>query len=594
MKRKWTVALAAALITVATCAVALAAAGRAGMLDFISRYSNSYIPEDAAAYVQTDVATVEQEGVVVSVRESYYDGRTLRLTVDITPRNEKMLLVGVDSCVDDSWQDMITMDHTGMDAGDTRAVLDAYHQGGYDQMFRTNVFTEEAEQGRGGGSLDFVLDPEDGTMTYYLEQQFEENKPEREVVLHVSLTPYDDPEAGEESLNENKRVTATQRMTLTAATLAAGGQAADGIVANTYVSVGPVDYESIGVRVDRVLIEVMPQEIYYTIDGTVTDRELYEKTDDGLFFEFIDPNSTAEAYWEQRLMEGLSAGSGMSPLDGDLDTAVHYQQTGTLGRNELHDAYTLRAYECWEKQRFDTHEIVMRPATQADVEPLVTVNEAGGSGGLYAAPASQAGVTIESFRGQVKNLPVLDESQIQNAAQDIAQESRADAGECAMYLMEAAYDGQNFVALVRLDMQQEKTLVVPRENDSSETCLYPPTTTSAQVATGDPADAGMTIEQYARANGYDQIAGVSLFGIYNKDFFIPTMIESYDLAASQKIVDGEVYALFMLHFDDVQQTRAIQMEAESILWKDGQYPPKWKYAGLDFEITAKGGKFELQ
>ncbi|MDO5300658.1 MAG: hypothetical protein Q4F18_14615, partial [Clostridia bacterium] len=30
MKRKWTVALAAALIIVATCAVALAAAGRAG------------------------------------------------------------------------------------------------------------------------------------------------------------------------------------------------------------------------------------------------------------------------------------------------------------------------------------------------------------------------------------------------------------------------------------------------------------------------------------------------------------------------------------------------------------------------------------
>ena len=47
MGRKWTVALAAALLAVLLCAVALAAVGRWGMLDFIGRYQNTYIPQDA-------------------------------------------------------------------------------------------------------------------------------------------------------------------------------------------------------------------------------------------------------------------------------------------------------------------------------------------------------------------------------------------------------------------------------------------------------------------------------------------------------------------------------------------------------------------
>ena len=41
---------------------------------------------------------------------------------------------------------------------------------------------------------------------------------------------------------------------------------------------------------------------------------------------------------------------------------THYRQTGTLSLDEKADCYTLRAYECWEKRRFDTHEIRMKKA----------------------------------------------------------------------------------------------------------------------------------------------------------------------------------------------------------------------------------------
>ena len=47
VKRKWTVALAAALLAVLLCAVALAAVGRWWMLDYIGRYQKTDIPQDA-------------------------------------------------------------------------------------------------------------------------------------------------------------------------------------------------------------------------------------------------------------------------------------------------------------------------------------------------------------------------------------------------------------------------------------------------------------------------------------------------------------------------------------------------------------------
>lgn len=371
MKRKISVALVVALVAVAVCAVALAAANRAGMLDFIGRYANAYIPEDAASYVQNDVATIEEDGVVINVRESYYDGRTLRFTVDVTPKNGKMLLVGVDSMVTDPWQGLISLTYDQMDQSDTRTILDAYAQGGYTSMWNVNVWTVDETLGEtADGSCDFVLDAQDGTLTYFVQRTYSTDLAERDIELSVTMTPYDDPVEGEETLNRDRRVTGTQTLHVAAAQIA-GDTAEGNLLADTYVNTEPVEYESIGVRVDCLLITVKPQEIYYTIEYTVIDRALYQKTDAGLFFEFIDPDSTAAEYWEQRLPEGLSGMGSATPVDSDdPETAVHYRQDGTLARNELHDTYTLRAYECWEKQRFDTHEIAMRQAEEADTQPL--------------------------------------------------------------------------------------------------------------------------------------------------------------------------------------------------------------------------------
>lgn len=113
-------------------------------------------------------------------------------------------------------------------------------------------------------------------------------------------------------------------------------------------------------RIDKVTMMIKPLEIYYTIDYTVTNREKFAALDGGLDFEIIDPNSGAAEYWEQRLKDGPSGAGSSGPTDGgDWDTAVTWQQEGTLALSEWAQSYTLRAYSAWEKTRYDTHTIRM-------------------------------------------------------------------------------------------------------------------------------------------------------------------------------------------------------------------------------------------
>lgn len=63
-KKKASFVLAAALVCVMLTAVALAAANRAGMLDFIRRYPNAELPNNAADYVHPADAGGKDRGAV--------------------------------------------------------------------------------------------------------------------------------------------------------------------------------------------------------------------------------------------------------------------------------------------------------------------------------------------------------------------------------------------------------------------------------------------------------------------------------------------------------------------------------------------------
>lgn len=339
MKRKFSAALAFALVGVLVVAVALAVANRKGVLDFLS-YSEATLPENAGDYVQTDIASDERDGLHAAVREVVYDGHRLWATVDINMDGEKPLLTGLDYGLDDeekwAWlrhDESETDDRTILDVYKAENYTDAYYivASVYDENDDKNTYCEAHLQ-------------DDGTLTFYESLVFEQEKAEREITVSVRAFKYEEKDG---RMNVNQKPMAELKFRFTAKTSA--------VEEETSVSVEPVEYESIGVRVDRVTVTTKPLEMDYAIEYTVVDAEKFAQTDDGLWFEFIDPNSTETEPYAQRLKDGFSRRGEVTPMD---DT--HYRQTGTLSLDEKADCYTLRAYECWEKQRFDTHEIRMK------------------------------------------------------------------------------------------------------------------------------------------------------------------------------------------------------------------------------------------
>ena len=337
MKRKFSAALAFALVGVLVVAVALAVANRKGVLDFLS-YSEATLPENAADYVQTDVAAGEQDGLHAVVREVVYDGHRLWATVDINMDGEKPLLTGLDYGLDEEKWAWLRHDESETD---DRTILDVYKAENYTDAYYivASVYDESDDQNT---SCEAHLQ-DDGTLTFYESISFEQAKAEREITVSVRAFKYEEKDG---RMNLNQKPMAELKLRFTAK--------ASAVDEETIVSVEPVEYESIGVRVDRVTMTEKPLEMDYAIEYTVVDAEKFAQTDDGLWFEFIDPNSREEQPYDQRLKEGVFSVGSVEPVD---DT--HFRQIGTLSLSEKADRYTLRAYECWEKRRFDTHEIRM-------------------------------------------------------------------------------------------------------------------------------------------------------------------------------------------------------------------------------------------
>ena len=347
MKKKISAVLVVCLVLTLFGAAAIAMAYHTGILDFAGRYTDVYVPDDAQKYVNSDVLQLENDVVSVNVSELYYDGRLSRMTVELQPKDPSTLLLGPTSFPEDAWRDLVHMNGQ-WDESDTRSIAEVWRENDYQAVYSVDTWMKPISGEVTGGTGDNNLSP-DGTLTLYCQVEYADDQPSREALFQLFLTPWETPLKADSAFLHEETLRLEVPLTLEA----------DEAMNESFISTKPAEYPSVGVRVDQLLINVRPQDIHVVIDYTVTDREAYAKTDGGLWFEFIDPESTAEQPYDQRLQSGLSGGGSVTPLNGDPETATQFRQTETLGRNELHDAYTLRAYECWEKQRFETHTFEM-------------------------------------------------------------------------------------------------------------------------------------------------------------------------------------------------------------------------------------------
>ena len=341
-----------ALITLMLCTIAMAAS-RWGIFDFVSQYNRESIPEDMLEYVQTQVMAAENDLITATIEELYYDGRTARMTLQITPKSADTLLLG--DYVNLNTPFIHQMTESLPETNDnTQTFFDVIENNHYAHGY---VISASLNGGAWlSASHDFILG-DDGSLTIFIQNEFEDDLAERPCTLRLTLTPYEEPLTPSSIAQDEKREILEQPLTLTAAV---SDQAADDGAVSTYISESPVLYESIGVQIDRLTLEIKPLEIYAKIEYSVTDPAAYAETDGGLWFEFIDPQIEGDPY-DQRLTPGLTGSGTVLPVDGDLENAQHYVQYETLSKSELHDAYVLRAYNAWSKERYDTHEIQVQP-----------------------------------------------------------------------------------------------------------------------------------------------------------------------------------------------------------------------------------------
>ena len=334
---------ATAILVIALLALSMAGALAAalnawGVIDFAGNLGWTYVPENARDSVTAENLTVETDDLVCTIRESYYDGEILRLTADIAPK-EKMLLVAEDEVImpADNEEDCVT----AVEYAKT-------HFGG--RLGDVYLCPEDMD-------VDCEADwrsNEDGSVTLYMACFFPDELPERDAKLELGYVPGKDLESLTEEELEEESLFDTENMVRTPVTLKVRA-----VETESYVYEEPLDFPSAGVQVTRVAMTVSPLEIRYRLYFTVTDLEKYKALDGGLWFEFVNPESTAADYFEQTFEGGLS-GSGSIVCVDDRDEFGNEKvgsvlcQTDTLGLNALGDEYTIRAYNCWEKTRYET------------------------------------------------------------------------------------------------------------------------------------------------------------------------------------------------------------------------------------------------
>ena len=304
-------------------ATAFALANPWGIMDFLTnrRSSVTVLPE-AQEIVQKDVP--QQGGkadcATFAVREAVFDGKDVFIAVEAKPAAEKYLLLGPDS-----YPQYPVSDLGPLFEGKTGNIADYARQNGK-ELIHTYASID------GNCSIDFVLE-EDGTLVYLINGRYEA---EGDVTLTVNcgVAPF--------ITKDGKQIVDHENLQRTPLTVKLHNTGTKGAITST----ASAEFAGCGVRVDRITLTGSEMGMYATIEYTVTDAETFAKTEDGLWFEFVDESG-------EPLPSGAgTVGTGIVTEDGGM----RFVQDLTIqASEELPGQVRLRAFNCWTKERYETH-----------------------------------------------------------------------------------------------------------------------------------------------------------------------------------------------------------------------------------------------
>lgn len=320
--------VAIVIVCMLSAGTVLAVTNAWGILDFLSgRRTDVKVLPEASAIVQKEVP---QEGnktdiAAFTVREAIYDGQSVYIVLDVKPSSPDYLLLGPDAYPSDHIVNM-----GPIFSGETGTIAD-YARENHKVMFQTSVVISGANC-----SIAYLLE-ENGTLVYMLDGRYEGDSTAPDVEFKCVAVPFV-IENGKYTRDMDSRKDTTLSVTLKNT----GTQ-------ETVTSIEPAVYSDCGVRVDKITLKSSVMSTYAEVEFTVIDEEKYAETDDGLWFEFLDR-------YGERIPNGAASGGGIEAID---DT--HYIEKISLQAMEkLPSEIILRGYNCWEKNKYETHTFMMK------------------------------------------------------------------------------------------------------------------------------------------------------------------------------------------------------------------------------------------
>lgn len=182
-----------------------------------------------------------------------------------------------------------------------------------------------------------MLDAETGVFTGYIDVPLATLKSERELTFSVRMLPMTD--IHDESAYDYDKAEYAY-LSRTFQTAVSGEE-------KVLMSAEPILIPSIGVRIDQVRLMVLPQEIQYQIDYSLTDDTLFhslfdDHPEDSMTvtwhpaFRFISQDADAKEV--KLLARGITSNYTQYTVDEEKGI---FSQTGSLGRSNVQEEYTL-------------------------------------------------------------------------------------------------------------------------------------------------------------------------------------------------------------------------------------------------------------
>jgi len=325
----FSLAAAIVLACLLSAGTVLAVKNSWGIFDFLSgRRQNVKVLPEVANMVQKEVSQKgnETEFGDFVVREAVFNGKSVYIVIDVEPSSSRYLLLGPDAFPTDPISNM------GPIFSNITGTIADYAKGNNKEMINTSVGID----GVSCNSIDYILE-EDGTLVYMLNANIDSSSVQEDIEITCVAAPFVSLEGKNFIDDKNKKET-----TLSVTLINSGTE-------ETVTSDMPVVFSDIGVRVDKVTLTASAMEIYADIEYTVIDKEKFEKTDKGLWFEVLDDTGNP-------ISGGISSGEGIQVLDEN-----RFIQRFSLQASEtLPSEVTLRGYNILDKNRYEAHRFEMK------------------------------------------------------------------------------------------------------------------------------------------------------------------------------------------------------------------------------------------